>query len=94
MLGIRLSAHEEDRLARYAREHGRPKSALARDWIVERLDRDDIDEKIRAAAELHARHETADSRAAALAASSAFIRWLDAVDGGYDWGPDGPPEAE
>ena len=91
MLGIRLSEEEERRLARYAREHGRPKSALAREWIVQRLERDDIDEQIRLAAAVNAAAETAESRRAALAASDAFSRYLDTLDGGYDWGPEGPP---
>ena len=91
MLGIRLSADEERRLARHAQEQGRPKSALAREWIVQRLQRDDIDEQIRIAAEVNARAETPETRRAALAASDAFSRYLDSLDGGYDWGPDGPP---
>lgn len=94
MLGIRLSADEEERLASYARQRGRPKSAVAREWIVERLERDEVDERIRVAAALHAQDQTPESRQAALDASNAFIRWLDAVDGGYDWGPQGPPDVK
>ena len=93
MLGIRLSRDEEARLARHARELGRPKSVLAREWIVQRLHNDDIDEQVRAAAEFNARRETLQSRGAALAASDAFSRHLDTLDGGYDWGPEGPPPA-
>ena len=93
MLGIRLTAEDDARLARYARERGRPKSALAREWIVQRLRSDDIDEQVRAAAEFNARHETPAARQAALAASDAFSRYLDTLDGGYDWGPEGPPPA-
>ena len=91
MLGIRLSEDAEGRLARYARETGQPKSALARDWIMERLEQVDVDAQIRRAAKLHAEHWTDVDRRAAVAASDAFSRMLDAEDGGYDWGPDGPP---
>lgn len=92
MLGIRLSADEEERLARHAREHGRPKSALAREWIVQRLERESIDRKIADAATLHASERNEVVRQAWNDASDAWLRALDAEDGGYDWGPDGPPD--
>jgi len=92
MLGIRLSAEAEARLSRYARETGRPKSVLARDWILERLEREDIDDKIRNAAALDAQEREQIIEHAANDATSAWLRWLDAEDGGYDWGPDGPPQ--
>ena len=92
MLGIRLSADEEDRLARHAREAGRPKSAVARNWIIERLEREEIDELIRNAATLHASERERVIHVAAADATAAHLRLLDAEDGGYDWGPDGPPE--
>ena len=91
MLGIRLSDEAEQRLARHARDAGRAKSVIARDWIMERLEREDVDEQIRHAAALHAQRFTVGERRAAIAASDAFTRLLDAEDGGYDWGPDGPP---
>ena len=91
MLGIRLSAEDERRLSRHANEVGRPKSMIARDWIRQGLDREDVDEAIRRASDLHARHATPEQRKAAADASDVFIRMLDAEDGGYDWGPDGPP---
>lgn len=94
MLGIRLSSEDDARLARFARERGQPKSALAREWIVQRLYNGDIDEQVRAAAAFNARHETGEARRAALAASDAFGRYLDSLDGGYDWGPDGPPQVK
>lgn len=93
MLGIRLSADEELRLDRYAREHGRPKSALAREWIVERLERESIDRKIADAAALFAADRDPAVRDVWDDASDAWLRALDAEDGGYDWGPDGPPDA-
>jgi predicted DNA-binding protein len=91
MLGIRLSREEEERLARYARESGRAKSAVARQWIVERMDREAVDQLIRNAEMLDADERAKITRIAADDASSAWMRWLDAEDGGYDWGPEGPP---
>ncbi|QYE34005.1 hypothetical protein KZX46_14435 [Polymorphobacter sp. PAMC 29334] len=91
MLGIRLDACAEERLTRYAREAGRPKSVLVRDWINERLDREETDRKIYGAALLDREERNALVDAAGADATSAFLRMLDAEDGGYDWGPDGPP---
>ena len=91
MLGVRLKPDEEERLARHARDLGRPKSAIVREWIVERLEREDVDELIRDAAKLHAADRERAIRGAAMAASAAHLRLLDEEDGGYDWGPDGPP---
>ena len=56
MLGIRLSTEDEAKLDRFAREVQRPKSALARDWILERLNRESIDEMMRKEAKLLALH--------------------------------------
>jgi predicted transcriptional regulator len=91
MLGIRLSDRDEQRLSRHAQESGRPKSVIVREWIQDRLDREEVDEQIRRAAALHAAAARAGSREAAVAASAAFSRLLDDEDGGYDWGQDGPP---
>lgn len=57
MLGIRLSQQEEALLARHARDLGRPKSALARDWIMERLERESVDAQMRRAAQILAAHD-------------------------------------
>lgn len=57
MLGIRLAAEAEDKLAKYARAIGRQKSAVARDWILERLERESIDEQMRRAAKILAAHD-------------------------------------
>lgn len=57
MLGIRLSEKEESTLARYARDVGRPKSVIARDWILQRLERESIDEEMRRAARILAAHD-------------------------------------
>ena len=57
MLGIRLSVEDEQRLARHARDLGRAKSVVARDWILERLERESIDERMRRAARILAAHD-------------------------------------
>jgi predicted DNA-binding protein len=91
MLGIRLSADEEARLTRFARDCGRPKSAVVRQWIVERLEREAVDGMIRSAAALDATQRAQVIDAASDDATTAWLRALDAEDGGYDWGPKGPP---
>ena len=93
MLGVRLNADEEKRLRRFARETGRPKSTLVREWIMDRLDREEIDRKIADATAFDARERQNTSERAAGDATSAWLRWLDDEDGGYDWGPGGPPRA-
>jgi predicted transcriptional regulator len=90
MLGIRLSVEAESRLERHAREAGRPKSVIARDWIMQRLEREEVDELIRCAAHLHASMDEIELAGADEAA--AHLGRLDAEDGGYDWGQSGPPE--
>jgi predicted DNA-binding protein len=92
MLGVRLPAEAERRLERHARAMGRGKSVLAREWILDRLYREETDRKIGDAAALHASEREALKQHAADEAASAWLRWLDAEDGGYDWGPGGPPE--
>lgn len=88
MLGIRLTEQEDRRLARHASDTGRPKSALARAWIMERLERESVDEKIRVAAKLL----FSEAPPVSDALNAAYFAALDAEDGGYDWGPEGPPE--
>ncbi len=60
MLGIRLKPEVEAKLERHARALGRQKSAIARDWIVERLDRESIDEQMRRTARVLAEHDRVD----------------------------------
>jgi predicted transcriptional regulator len=92
MLGIRLSDETEALLARHARALGRPKSAIARDWIVERLHRESIDEQMRRAAIAIANHPSERQRLAESEQDvGEWLKWLDEEDGGYDWGPEGPP---
>lgn len=91
MLGIRLDAETEKRLARHARATGRAKSVIARDWIVERLERESIDEEMRRAAEALSNSLTTQEQAWSDAATSEWLHLLDEEDGGYDWGPKGPP---
>lgn len=93
MLGVRLDATDEERLTRFSKEMRRPKSALVREWIRDRLDREEIDRKIANATALDATARRNVVARAADDATSAWLRWLDAEDGGYDWGPDGPPLA-
>ncbi len=90
MLGIRLNREIEQRLDRYARDIGRAKSVVVRDWIVERLERESVDETMRRAT-ASLRDADKDRSEYATAASAAWLEALDAEDGSYDWGPDGPP---
>ena len=94
MLGIRLSPQDEERLERHARESGRPKCALARDWIIQRLEQESIDRKIADAASLFAAERDDAVRQTWDDATDAWLRALDAEDGGYEWGPDGPPDSK
>lgn len=86
MLGIRLRPDEEERLERHARSVGRAKSAVAREWIVERLDAAATDALMAAAS---GRISAAERGRAGNADN--VLDALDAYDGGYDWGPEGPP---
>ena len=91
MLGVRLTPTDEARLSRVAREIGRPKSALVREWIRDRLDREEVDRRIAEAAALDAKGQCNAPELRDREATIAWLRRLDAEDGGYDWGPDGPP---
>ncbi len=57
MLGIRLKPDAEELLTRHARALGRQKSAVARDWIMERLERESIDAQMKRAARILAQHD-------------------------------------
>ena len=91
MLGVRLKPDEEAQLDRHAKAVGRSKSVLVREWIRERLERDSIDAQMRRAAKIISEHEQLQDRSAAKAATATYLRMLDDLDGGYDWGPEGPP---
>jgi predicted transcriptional regulator len=91
MLGIKFDPSDEERLERFARETKRPKSSLAREWIIDRLDREEIDRKIANAVALDAEERKKVIDIPSDDATSAWLRSLDAEDGGYDWGPKGPP---
>ena len=91
MLGIRLPIEAEERLARHAAAIGRGKSVIAREWIMERLERESIDDEMRRAAQVIAANEIEDDRRWCDAMDRSFMEMLDEEDGGYDWGPDGPP---
>ena len=91
MLGLRLSPEQEAQLTRYAKSVGRPKSTVARDWIMDRLERESLGEEFRRQAASLARAVTPGEQAETDAATDEWLRALDAEDGGYDWGPNGPP---
>jgi len=93
MLGVRLKPDEEEALERHARSVGKPKSTLVREWIMDRLEREEIDRKIANAAALDAEERRGLTARAGEEVTIAYMRWLDAEDGGYDWGPNGPPAA-
>ena len=91
MLGVRLDEETERALEEAARAEGSTKSGLARSWILEKLaarTRSTITAEDLAAWQkpLSASAEEALSRA-----TEAWLEALDAEDGGYDWGPAGPP---
>lgn len=90
MLGIRLKPDEEARLERHARDVQRPKSVLARDWIMERLDRESVVAELARAAAILAGGTRAQQEGPTVATDD-WLRALDEEDGGYDWGPSGPP---
>jgi hypothetical protein len=87
MLGIRLPADAEER----ARAIGRGKSVVAREWILERLERESVDDEMRRAAEIVSRRTSQEESTELNAAADEWLRMLDEEDGGYDWGPKGPP---
>lgn len=57
MLGIKLKPDDEARLEKFARDVRRPKSAVAREWIIERLERESIDARMARAARILAAHD-------------------------------------
>lgn len=87
MLGIRLKPEEEVMLARHAKTLGRQKSVVAREWIMERLERESFDLEMRRAVDVIEAIKHPDHRDAA----DEWLRELDKEDGGFDWGPAGPP---
>jgi predicted DNA-binding protein len=91
MLGVRLPIEAEEMLERHARATGRAKSVLAREWIIEGLERKSIDAEMRRAAEAIASNTSPEEQAELEAMTDDWLRALDAEDGGYDWGPEGPP---
>jgi predicted DNA-binding protein len=91
MLGIRLSVDDEEQLARHAKAVGRGKSVVAREWILERLERESVDQQMRRAARLIADATTREELDRHDADTREWLRALDDEDGGYDWAPEGPP---
>ncbi len=92
MLGVRLGVEEEHLLERHARSVGRSKSAIVREWIKDRLERESIDAEMRRTSALLAEHDRKHGYPISAAQTDTFLRMLDELDGGYDWGPEGPPQ--
>ena len=90
MLGIRFKPEIEEKLSRYARSLGKPTSAMARDWILERFERESVDEQMRRTATVLAASMNDKERERMDAETDEWLRLLDAEDGGYDWGERGP----
>ena len=91
MLGIRLTPEAEEELDRHAKALGRGKSVIAREWILERLERESVDEQVRRQAAYLSMHEKSADHPVSDDAVDEWLRALDEEDGGYDWGPAGPP---
>ena len=91
MLAIKLEPQDEIRLAQLAKDLGRVTNDVVRDWVLARMDREDVDAKIRNFASLDAEERCRIAEIAGGDATDAWLRALDAEDGGYDWGPGGPP---
>ena len=91
MLGIRLSEDAEARLTQHAQNAGRAKSVVAREWILERLERENIDAEMRRQSEIIAINSAVENRAWRVQSTDDWLRMLDEEDGGYDWGPEGLP---
>ena len=90
-LGLRLEPRLGSQLASLSRRTGRSKSDIAREAVREYLDRHDEDAEFRRQVALLNQGYSADDRARRAVMTSDWLRGLDAEDGGYDWGPDGPP---
>lgn len=86
MLGIRLKPDEELLLARHAKTLGRQKSVIAREWIIERLQRESVDLEMQRAVNVIEATVMDDTDMA-----DEWVRELDKEDGGFDWGIEGPP---
>lgn len=92
MLGIRLKPEEEEELDRHAKALGRPKSAVVRDWIREKLEKESIDAQMRRTARILAEHDRDRENRTSRQATSAYLKMLDDLDGGYNWEPEDPAE--
>lgn len=57
MLGIRFKPEFEEQLARHAKALGKPTSTMARDWILERFERESANTQMRRAAQILAAHD-------------------------------------
>ena len=91
---IDLDDDTRERLDRHARETGKSASDLVRTWLLERLHRIDMLRRTENFASLSEQERIELRDWAGDQATDAQLLWLDAEDGGYDWGPDGPPTAD
>ena len=92
MLGIRLDRDLEARLQRFAANSRRSRSDIAREAVRQYLERHDVAAEFQRQVEILQASITADEVKAHEAATGAYLRMLDEEDGGYDWGPAGPPQ--
>ena len=91
MIALELPADVEGRLGELADEIGKTRTGLAHDWIIERLNREALNRKIRDNSFVNEAERQHAIEVTGGDATDAWLRWLDAEDGGYNWGPNGPP---
>ena len=82
MLGVRLSAAEEARVARFARAHGRNKSDVARQALSEFLDRNDDEDDFVRQVKAVAAFERSDAEAMRDVEEAEAMAWrtIDSLD--------------
>lgn len=90
MLGVRLDPETERALADAARDEGKSKSELVRHWIKQKLKKRAMAEQV-LTSPVWQRPLSPEAKQALDRATDAYLAALDAEDGGYDWGPEGPP---
>jgi hypothetical protein len=92
VLGIRLNSEVEARFERFVRRRGQRKSEVGRTAIIEYMDRHEADaEFMRQVRLLNEQPLSESERKEAERRTDDWLAALDAKDGGYDWGPEGPP---
>ena len=92
MLGIRLNPAVEERFERFVRRRGQRKSDVGRTAIIEYMDRHEAEgEFLRQVRLLNEVPLSEAEQKEAERRTNDWLAALDAEDGGYDWGPEGPP---